>query len=282
MQELKQKKVWYVALIWRPNSGKSTFINHLIWEKVSIISDKPQTTRKVIKWIYNDEESQIIFFDTPWVNESNKEFNLTLNEKAIESIKEADLVVRFIDSSRTYWKEEETIENFLQFVDKKIIVVYTKSDLSTIQKNGEFYISSVTWDWVQELLQNIKNELKTGFQYYSDDHYTDQDIYTRITEIVREKIFTNFSEEVPHSTYVDVEDIEETNKLIKVNVTIYTETDSQKYIIIWKWWKNIADIWLAARTDLEKIFSKKFFLGLRVKVMPKWRKNKKIIWNILN
>ena len=103
--DLKEKKVWYVTIIWRPNAGKSTFINNLLWEKVSIVSKIPQTTRKKILAIYNDEESQIIFFDTPWIHESEKMFNEEINKQALSSIKDAQVVLYFVDSSRPKWDE---------------------------------------------------------------------------------------------------------------------------------------------------------------------------------
>jgi len=276
-----QKKVWFVALIGRPNSGKSTFINYLIWEKVSIISPKPQTTRKVIKWIYNDHNSQIVFFDTPWVNEIWKDFNLALNEKAYESIKDADLVVRFIDSTRGYWNEEQIIEDFLSKIDKKVIEAYSKCDVSEKKDDKKFSISWVTWEWLKELIEEIKKYLPEWNSFYDDDYYTDQDIYTRVTEIIREKIFLYFEDEIPHSAFVEIEDLEELPNILKFNVTIFTETDSQKYIIIWKWWSNLTKIWTEARKELEEIFGKKIFIGLKVKTMPKWRKNKKVIGQIL-
>lgn len=282
---LKEKKVWYVAIIWRPNVGKSTFINSLLWEKVSITSSIPQTTRKRVLAIYNDDDSQIIFFDTPWIHKNDKKFNEKINKEAIKSLRESDLVLYFIDSSRIFWNEEKEIEKILEFVNVKIIKVYTKIDLETkldIKDTDEIVkISSTNKIWFDELIKKIKSNLNLGQMYYPEDYYTDQDMYFRISEIIREKVFLNTKEEIPHSIYVDIEEIDDSWDIFKIQSYIYTETDSQRYIIIWKNWDLITKIWKEARIELEWIFDKKVFLSLRVKTLPKWRKNDKIINSIL-
>ncbi|MCK9272467.1 GTPase Era [Candidatus Gracilibacteria bacterium] len=282
MQNLTKKKVGYVALIGRPNSGKSTFINTLLDEKVSIISARPQTTQKVIKGIYNDENSQIIFFDTPGINENKEGFYEILRENVLSSLKNAEVIVRFIDSSRQYGAEEQEIEEILQNVSAPIIEVYSKVDLVKSPKTDKLNISSQDKTGYSELITQIKNFLKEDFPYYDDDYYTDQDIYTRITEIIREKIFTDFKEEVPYSVYLEVGEIEETPNLLKVQVYLYTETDSQKKIIIGKGAENLTKIGTESRLELQKILGKKIFLSLRVKVMPKWKRNKKLLNKLYN
>jgi len=280
----KEKKVWYVAIVWRPNVWKSTFINSLIWEKVSITSNIPQTTRKRVLAIYNDIDSQIIFFDTPWIHKSDKKFNEKINNEAIKSLREAEVVLYFIDSSRPFWDEEKEIEKILEFVNVEIITVYTKIDLETkidINTKNAFKISSVTKSWFDLLIEEIKKKLPIWPLFYPEDYYTDQNIYFRISEIIREKVFLNTKEEVPHSVYVEIQEIEDREDLLKIQSYIYTETDSQRYILIWKSGSLITKIWKEARLDLEWVFGKKVFLSLRVKTMPKWRKNDKIINNIL-
>jgi len=283
--DLKEKKVWYVAIVWRPNVWKSTFINSLIWEKVSITSNIPQTTRKRVLAIYNDYDSQIIFFDTPWIHKNEKKFNEEINKQALSSMREADLVLYFIDSSRPKWDEEVQIEWFLEFVSSPIVKVYTKLDLPSkieipLDRNS-LKIASLEKYWFNELLETIKKHLKNGHPFYPDDYYTDQDIYFRISEIVREKVFLHTKEEVPHSTYVEIEEIDDQKDILKIQAYVYCETDSQRYILIWKSWDLITTIWKESRLELEKIFEKKVFLSLRVKTMEKWRKNEKIVKNIL-
>jgi GTPase len=281
-----EKKVGYVAIVGRPNVWKSTFINSLIWEKVSITSNIPQTTRKRVLAIYNDDDSQIIFFDTPWIHENNKDFNKEINKQATTSMREANLVLYFIDSSRPYWEEEQEIEKILEFVSSPILKIYTKIDLSPkieipIWENI-FKISSVEKFWFEELVLNIKSYLKVGHLYYPEDYYTDQDMFFRISEIVREKIFMHTKEEIPHSVYVEVWEIEDKDDILRIQSYIYTETDSQRYIIIWKNWSLVTKIGTESRLELEKIFEKKVFISLRVKTLEKWRKNEKIVKWMLN
>jgi len=217
---------------------KSTFINSLIWEKVSITSNIPQTTRKRVLAIYNDDDSQIIFFDTPWIHKNEKKFNEEINKQALSSMREADLVLYFIDSSRPKWDEEVQIEWFLEFVSSPIVKVYTKLDLPSkieipLDRNS-LKIASLEKYWFNELLETIKKHLKNGHPFYPDDYYTDQDIYFRISEIVREKVFLHTKEEVPHSTYVEIEEIDDQKDILKIQAYVYCETDSQRYILIWK------------------------------------------------
>lgn len=280
-----QKKVWYVAIIWRPNAWKSTFVNSLIWEKISITTNVPQTTRKRVLAIYNDEESQIIFFDTPWIHKSEKKFNEQINTVATSSFKDAEVILYFIDSSRKWWEEEEYIEKILNMVNKPVLRVYTKVDLSpkiTIPEWKDILkISSVSKEGFDVLINKVKTFLQTWPMLFPDDYYTKQDIYFRISEIIREKAFMHTKEELPHSVYVWVDDINETDDLLKIVSYIYTETDSQKYILIWKAWSLIQTIWKEARIELEKVFWKKVFLALRVKVKKNWRKDDRLIKEIL-
>ena len=282
----KEKKVWYVAIIGRPNAWKSTFVNSLIWEKISITTNVPQTTRKRVLAIYNDDNSQIIFFDTPWIHKSEKKFNEQINNVAISSFKDAEVILYFIDSSREWWKEEEYIRKILEMVNKPVMKVYTKTDLEAKinipSEENILKISSISKDWFNELLIKIKSYLKMGPMFFPDDYYTKQDIYFRISEIIREKAFLHTKEELPHSVFIWVEEIDETDeKLLKLVAYIYTETDSQKYIVIWKSGSLIEKIWKESRIELEKIFDKKVFLALRVKVKKNWRKDDKLIKEIL-
>lgn len=281
----KEKKVWYVSIIWRPNAWKSTFINSLIWEKISITTNIPQTTRKKVLAIYNDENSQIIFLDTPWIHKSERDFNKKINEVAIESIKDSDLIIYFVDSSREWWEEENFIKEIISKSNKPILKVYTKSDLKAkinIPENeNTVKISSINKDWFEKLLEKIKSFLKTWPIFFPEDYYTKQDIYFRISEIIREKVFLNTKEELPHSVYVWVEEIDENENLLKIIAYIYTETESQKYIIVWKWWSLISKIWKESRLELENIFEKKVFLSLKAKSKKNWRKNENLVKNLL-
>ena len=281
----KIKKIWYISIIWRPNVWKSTFINTLIWEKISITTQIPQTTRKKVLGVFNDKDSQIIFFDTPGIHKSKKIFNEHINNVAIWSLKDSDLVLYFIDSSRNIWEEEYFIEEILQKINKPIIKVYTKSDLKPKidikNYNSIIKISSIDKSWFNQLITKIKTFLKEWQILFPVDFYTKQNIYFRISEIIREKIFLNTNKEIPHSVYVWVEEIHDKKDIFKIVAYIYVESESQKYIIIWKSWTLITKIWSESRIELEDIFGKKVFLALRVKVRKNWRKDEKLVKNIL-
>jgi len=287
----KEKKVGYVAIIGRPNAGKSTFINTLIWEKISITSNIPQTTRKKVLAIYNDDESQIVFFDTPWIHENEKNFNKAINQQAISSLSESNLILYFIDSSRNFWDEEKFIEKILENVSVPVLKIYTKADLEAKigipqNKNNVFKISSQTREGFDELLKAIKEKLPTSPLLFPENIYTKQDMFFRISEIIREKVFLNTKEEIPHSIFITVDEIEETQtndwkELLKIVAYINAESDSQKYILIWKWWNLIAKMWKESRIEIEQVFGKKVFLALRVKVRKNWRKDDRLVKEIL-
>ena len=281
----KEKKVGFVSIIGRPNAWKSTFINSLLWEKISITTSIPQTTRKRVLAIYNDKDSQIIFLDTPGIHKSEKEFNKKINTVAIESIKDSDLIIYFIDSTRKWWEEENYIKEIISASNKTVLKVYTKCDLkpkiNISEDKNTLKISSISKQWFDELVEKIKSFLKTWPMLFWEDFYTKQDIFFRISEIIREKVFLNTKDEIPHSIYVWVEEIDDSKDILKIVAYIYTETESQKYIIIWKWWSLISKIGKEARLDLENIFEKKIFLALKAKSQKNWRKNEKLIKNLL-
>lgn len=283
--DLKEKKVWYIAIIGRPNAGKSTFVNALIWEKISITTNVPQTTRNKILAIYNDDESQIVFFDTPGIHKSNKSFNEEINSQAISSLKDAEMILYFIDSTREGGEEEKYIKELISKASIPVVKIYTKCDLPpkiTIPEwENTYKISSVTQDGFEEVLSKIKENLRTGPAFFPEDYYTKQDINFRISEIIREKVFLNTKEEIPHSTFIWVEELEDKPEILKIVAYIYAESDSQKYVLIWKAWSLISKMWKEARIELEKVFWKKVFLALRVKVKKNWRKDEKFTKNLL-
>lgn len=279
--EIKEKKVGYVAIIGRPNAWKSTFLNTLIGEKISITSKVPQTTRNKILWIYNSEDSQIIFFDTPGIHESEKVFNQEINNQAISSLKDANVILYFIDSTRPRGQEEKYIEGLLQWIETPILKVYTKSDLPsntlTDSNDNVYNISSITKDGFWELLSQIKSLLPLWPTFFPEDFYTKQSIYFRISEVIREKVFLHTKQELPHSVFVAIEEIDDQEELLRIVAYIYTETESQKYIVVWNKGSLISQIGKEARLDLEKIFEKKIFLALRAKSKKWWRKDEKFL-----
>lgn len=283
--ELKEKKVWYVSIIWRPNAGKSTFVNALIWEKISITTNVPQTTRNKILAIHNDEDSQIIFFDTPGIHKSTKTFNNEINNQAISSLKDAEMILYFIDSTREWGNEENYIKEIISTVKIPVIRIYTKCDLPSKinipESESVFKISSVEKTGFTELLNRIKQGLVMWPTFFPEDYYTKQSMNFRISEIIREKVFVNTREEIPHATFIGVDEIEDEETILKIVAYVYAESESQKYVLIWKNGSLITKMWKEARIELEKIFWKKVFLALRVKVKKNWRKDENFGKNLL-
>lgn len=283
--ELKEKKVGYVAIIGRPNAGKSTFVNALIWEKISITTNVPQTTRNKILAIFNDEESQIVFFDTPGIHKSTKAFNEEINNQAISSLKDAEMILYFIDSTREWGEEENYVKEIISKANAPVIRIYTKCDLQakiTIPSGDNiFKISSVTQEGFDPLIAKIKENLQTGPAFFPDDYYTKQDIYFRISEIIREKVFLHTKEEIPHATFIWVDELDDKPEILRIVAYVYAESDSQKYVLIWKNWALVTKIGTLARKELEKVFDKKVFLALRVKVKKNWRKDDKFTKHML-
>jgi GTP-binding protein Era len=201
----------------------------------------------------------------------------------MSSMKEASLIVYFVDPTRETWAEEKYIEELLSFTSIPVLKVFTKADINkkVLDTSTNLNISSVTKEGFDELLEKMKSYLPEWVLLYDEDYYTVQEMDFRIAEIIREKVFLHTKEEIPHSVFIDVTDIEDKPSILRINAYIYTETDSQRYIIIGKNWDLVTQIWTEARTELEEIFGKKVFLALRVKTQEKWRKNERLIKQIL-
>ncbi len=308
-------KVWYVAIVGRPNAGKSTLINALIGERVSAISYRPQTTQRTITGIYTDldKDLQIIFLDTPGIHhDANEQFgsqkaheiHTLINAQAFGGLRDADIILRLIDPTRVQWAEDERIDTALSHMTKPILRIETKQDLEKwyLGKDIDYKIDSVGGTGFTELVDAIATLLPEGPYLYEEDQYTDQTMDLRISEVIREQLFAALGEEIPYACYVEIGSIENgadeliipdmsdltpenfvpKNKkgklpMLSIQAYINTETDSQKTIIIGKWGKKIQDIGTASRLVLEEIFGKKVFLALRVKVDKNWRKNQKTL-----
>lgn len=272
-------KTGFVAIVGRPNSGKSTFINKLLGFKVSIVSKRPQTTLNQIKGIYNDEDSQIIFLDTPGFNISEKKFAKNIRQIVLDSIEDADAVLYIIDGFREVGDEEMAIIESLRNSKKPIVVAINKVDtvddikpkVDEVQGLVEGFvksqivpISSSMGLGFGTVIDQLKECLSEGELYYPKDYYTDQEINFRVSEIIREKIFHYFKEEIPYDTEIFVEEIIEEENMWKFYAKIKVKRPSQRGMIIGKGGESIKKIGSTSRKDLEEIFGKKVFLKLEV------------------
>ncbi len=238
-------KVWYVAIVGRPNAGKSTLINALIGERVSAISSRLQTTQRTIPGIYTDDEKgiQIIFLDTPWIHhdpreqfgsQKSGEIHTRINAQAFAGLRDADIILRLIDPTRPQWAEDERIDEALSYNNKPIIRIETKQDLEKwyLGKNIDFKIDSVNHTGFDELLAAIAEKLPEWPYLYDEDQYTDQTMELRISEVIREQLFASLGEEIPYACYIEVGSIENGVETNSINPRISQKQEVQGSKII--------------------------------------------------
>lgn len=294
MQEFKSG---FVSLIGRTNVGKSTLLNTLIKEDVSITANKPQTTRLAIRAIANRPNSQIIFIDTPGIHKPKSKLSETMVDTAMSSLKDVDVILFLIEAtSNEVGKGDTYILEKLKEINKKVILIINKIDLvkkesllNLINLYKECYdFSSVipveaTKDkYADIVLDEIEKLLKPGPRFYEEDEYTDQTSRQMAEEKIREKALRFLNDEVPHGLYVEVNKFKDrkTSKgeeIYDIEATIYCKRDSHKGIIIGKDGSMLKRIGQCARKDLEKIFQSKINLKLWVKVDNKWDENTNIL-----
>lgn len=292
----KKFKSGFVTIIGRPNVGKSTLINRLLGERVSIISDKPQTTRNSIRCIYTTDDYQIVFIDTPGIHKPKHMLGEYMVKAATESLKGVDVVVVMFDSSADIGPGDLHIAEIARKVNSPVILVLNKIDkipksrleqvaASLIMHEDYFNciipISAGTGENMEELLKEIVKYLPEGPKYFPEDIYTDMPEKFIVSEIIREKILELTSEEVPHGTAVEITSLKEReNKdLMDIQATIYCEKDSHKGIIIGKQGRMLKEIGIRSRVDIENLLDCRVNLQLWVKVRSDWRDNRKALKN---
>ncbi len=290
-------KCGFVTIIGRPNVGKSTLLNQILGQKIVITTDKAQTTRKRIKGILTDENSQIIFVDTPGVHRPLNKLGEFLLDEAKIAVPDADLILFLVDGSEPAGKGDKWIaENILKQANVQIILVMNKLDkiknLQKVEENLFSYktlfeenipvvkISAKTGRNKDTLLSNILKYLPEGEKLYPDDVITEENMRSVAEEIIREKILINTQDEIPHSVAIRVENYFEEEDIDKIYATIFCEQKSQKGILIGKGGSLLKKIGTEARLELEEITEKKVFLSLEVKVEKDWRKKDKILKNL--
>lgn len=277
----------YVALIGRPNAGKSTLLNHLVGEKIAAVSNKPQTTRHKIKGIVTSETGQIVFVDTPGVHKPGYLLNRRMMAAVHDAILSVDVVVLMRDASVSTGNGDKFVLDLVKQSEKPAILVLNKIDkvkekhqllplIEYYSKEYEFAeivpVSALKGDAVDELLIQIAKHLPEGEPIFAEDELTDQSMRTIVSEMVREKILQTTGEEIPYVTAVVTEKYDETDpNFTKIYCAIYVERSSQKGIIIGKQGAKLQQIGTNARIDIEKLLGHRVYLQLFVKVVEDWR-----------
>lgn len=287
MGQTSKHKSGFVALVGRPNVGKSTLMNRLIGQKVAITSAKPQTTRNKISGIYTEDDMQVVFVDTPGIFKSHSDLDEYMDKASLSSLKDVDLVMFMVDAKEA-GKGEEYVAGLLKDLDIPVFLVINKIDqvhpnellpiIDSYQAVGKFAeflpISARQGNGVDDLLKTLKDYLPEGPQYYASDEVTDRPEYFVVAEMIREQILRLTDQEVPHSTAVWVDQMNQRiNGKLQIDATIFVEKDGQKRIIIGQRGSMIKQIGMRSRKEIENLLGEKVNLKLWVKVRRNWRQD---------
>lgn len=284
-------KSGFIGLVGRPNVGKSTLLNAIIGHKVAITSDKPQTTRNVIQGIRTDEDSQMVFVDTPGIHKPKNKLGRILNKEAYYSLEDVDVVLFLVDITEPLGKGDMFVIDVLKKVEVPVILVINKIDklpkeeiLKKIDQYKDLYnfdeivpISARKMDNVDRLITVLKSKLTDNIKYYDEDMYTDKPVNFMVSELIREKILDLTFEEVPHSVSVIVDAMEYSANSVNIQATIVVDRENLKAILVGKNGSMIKEIGTRARMEIELLLNKKVYLELFVKVIPKWRDREKFL-----
>ncbi|MCH8872151.1 GTPase Era [candidate division KSB1 bacterium] len=288
----KKIKVGYVAIVGQPNVGKSTLLNNLLDFKVAAVTRKPQTTRHQIRGILNGEDHQIIFFDTPGLLEPKYKLQEAMRQASFRSLKDADLVLFMVAAAREPHAFDTKLLNQIHDFNSSIILVLNKMDI--ISKNQvlpvmEYYsqlgtlksimpISALKKDGLDSLKEEILSALPAGQPFYDKDQIMDHPERFLVSELIREKIFLRYGEEIPYATTVEIDEFKERKDGKDfIRAIIYVEKASQKGILIGKKGAALKDVGRIARQEIEHLLERKVFLELWVKVKEKWRQDEKML-----
>ena len=280
-----------VSIVGRPNVGKSTLLNEIMNKKVAITSDKRGTTRNIILGVYNDDDSQIVFVDTPGIHKPQNKLGKVLNDKAYLMTTNIDLILFMVDISKGFGKGDKFVLERIKDCNTKVILLLNKIDnlnkdelIKRIDEIKDIYefseiipISAIKKINVDDLIKTIKKYLPNDEKYYDEDYVTNQPISLIITERVREKVLRLTHDEIPHTVTCVLDSLDDNKKLLSAGVTIIVDRDNLKKILIGKNGNMLKEIGTKARVDLEEYFNKKVFLSLYVKVIKNWRDKDNLI-----
>ena len=285
-------KSGFVSFIGRPNVGKSTLLNSILNKKVVITSNKPQTTRNLIQGIYNEDDTQIIFVDTPGIHKAHNKLGRALNKQAYFTINDVDIIIMVVDITEKVGSGDKFVIDILKNIENKpVILVINKIDklpreeiLSKIEEYMSLYnftevipVSARKKDNIDRLIEVIKKYLPDNIKYFDSDTVTNSSPEFIISELIREKVLELTDEEVPHSVTCIVDELYEEEKIINIGASIIVDRENLKKIIIGKNGNMIKEIGIRARKDIEEYFGKQVYLDLFVKVIPKWRDKEKFL-----
>jgi len=285
--EKKSFRSGFVAIVGRPNAGKSTLVNRLVGQKIAIVTSKPQTTRNRIQGIVTRPQGQIVFIDTPGLHEAESALGRQMMKEVAAAVEGIDLLVVMVDATSVSPHTDEFLLDRAKRFSGKTILVLNKVDglpkpkllplIDAFAKSFEFAaivpISALKGSGCDELLAEIFKRLPEGEPYFPEDQVTDQPERFLAAEIIREKAIQVMYHEVPYALAVFVEKFEETPKLLRIEALMNVERDSQKKILIGHKGEMLKKIGSAARKELEALFGTKIYLGLFVKVAPDWRES---------
>lgn len=292
------KRCGIVAIVGRPNTGKSTLLNYILKQKVAIVSSVPQTTRNIIRGILNEERGQVVFVDTPGIHKPKNAIGRHMNILAGDSINGADIILHLADSSESVGEEERMVVDTLSEAKAPVVLALNKIDLGgkfiseylklweekkgkSIQELSDLTaipISSLKGTNLDKLLEILFSHLPEGPPLYPDDIISDFPQKLVYADIIREKLFECMFQEVPHSIAVLIDEIiERSSKLIYIRADIFVERDSQKAIVIGDKGQIVKKVGSLARRELEELLDKKVYLELNVKVKENWRQDEEIL-----
>ena len=285
-------KSGFVSFIGRPNVGKSTLLNSILNKKVVITSNKPQTTRNLVQGIYNEDDTQIIFVDTPGIHKAHNKLGRALNKQAYFTINDVDIIIMVVDITEKVGSGDKFVIDILKNIENKpVFLVINKIDkrpreeiLSKIEEYMSLYnftevipVSARKKDNIDRLIEVIKKYLPDNIKYFDSDTVTNSSPEFIISELIREKVLELTDEEVPHSVTCIVDELYEEEKIINIGASIIVDRENLKKIIIGKNGNMIKEIGIRARKDIEEYFGKQVYLDLFVKVIPKWRDKEKFL-----
>lgn len=287
------KKTAFIAIVGRPNVGKSTLLNAILGEKVAIVSSKPQTTRNRITGIYTKDNEQYVFLDTPGIHSPKNSLGEFMVKTADTSMRDADAVVLVVDTGKEISSVEENVISYLEKSGIPSVLALNKTDAydaETVARTIEKYASRHSFNAfvpisakknknIDALMQECSQFLAESDWFFPEDMITDQPERQIVAEIIREKILRTLNKEIPHGTAVVIEEFKDEDTLIRIRAEIFCEKASHKGIIVGKGGAALKLIGTYAREDLEKLFGTKVYLNLWVKVKENWRESARTVSN---